>query len=93
MLTATNVTSLHWCPLSVNSALVSGQVVIKSQILAGGRGLGHFDTGLKGGVHIVHYSKAAELAKQMLGNRLITKQSGPQGKSVRYRHCCMEQDG
>lgn len=26
--------------------------VVKAQILAGGRGLGHFDNGFQGGVHI-----------------------------------------
>lgn len=31
----------------------SGEVVLKSQILAGGRGLGTFKNGFKGGVHIV----------------------------------------
>ena len=30
-----------------------GEVVLKSQVLAGGRGLGTFTNGLKGGVHIV----------------------------------------
>ena len=29
-------------------------VVIKAQVLAGGRGKGYFDTGLKGGVKIVY---------------------------------------
>jgi len=28
------------------------EYVIKAQILAGGRGKGHFDTGFKGGVHL-----------------------------------------
>jgi len=28
------------------------EFVIKAQILAGGRGKGHFDTGFKGGVHL-----------------------------------------
>lgn len=28
------------------------EYVIKAQVLAGGRGLGHFDNGFKGGVHI-----------------------------------------
>ena len=28
-------------------------VVIKAQVLAGGRGKGHFDNGLQGGVHLV----------------------------------------
>ena len=31
----------------------SGEVVVKSQILAGGRGLGTFTNGFQGGVHIV----------------------------------------
>ena len=30
-----------------------GEVVVKSQVLAGGRGLGTFKNGFKGGVHIV----------------------------------------
>lgn len=59
-----------------------GQVVVKSQILAGGRGLGTFKGGLKGGVHIVEASKALDLAKQMLGDTLVTKQTGPAGKPV-----------
>ena len=29
-------------------------VVVKAQVLAGGRGKGHFDSGLKGGVKIVY---------------------------------------
>jgi succinyl-CoA synthetase beta subunit len=58
------------------------QVVVKSQILAGGRGLGKFTNGLQGGVHIVHADKAMDLAKQMLGETLVTKQSGPAGKPV-----------
>lgn len=28
-------------------------IVIKAQVLAGGRGKGHFDTGLQGGVHLI----------------------------------------
>jgi succinyl-CoA synthetase beta subunit len=58
------------------------EVVIKSQILAGGRGLGQFKNGFKGGVHIVPISKAKETAEKMLGNVLVTKQSGEQGKPV-----------
>lgn len=30
-----------------------GEVVLKSQVLAGGRGLGKFTSGLQGGVHVV----------------------------------------
>ena len=36
----------------------AAQVVVKSQILAGGRGLGKFTNGFQGGVHIVHKDKA-----------------------------------
>ncbi len=36
-----------------------GEVVLKSQVLAGGRGLGSFTNGLKGGVHIVKARTAA----------------------------------
>lgn len=28
-------------------------MVIKAQVLAGGRGKGHFDSGLQGGVHLI----------------------------------------
>ena len=59
------------------------EVVIKSQILAGGRGLGTFKFGgFKGGVHIVKNEMARETAEKMLGNVLVTKQSGPEGKPV-----------
>ena len=58
------------------------EVVIKSQILAGGRGLGTFTNGFKGGVHVIKTTQVAEYAGKMLGNRLVTKQSGPEGKPV-----------
>jgi succinyl-CoA synthetase beta subunit len=58
------------------------QVVIKSQILAGGRGLGSFTNGLKGGVHVIKTSEVAQYAGKMLGGTLVTKQSGPEGKPV-----------
>ncbi|RVW53796.1 Succinate--CoA ligase [ADP-forming] subunit beta, mitochondrial [Vitis vinifera] len=58
------------------------ELVVKSQILAGGRGLGTFKSGLKGGVHIVKTDQVEELAGKMLGQILVTKQTGPQGKVV-----------
>jgi len=58
------------------------EVVIKSQILAGGRGLGTFTNGFKGGVHVIKTPQVAEYAGKMLGNRLVTKQSGAEGKPV-----------
>ena len=59
--------------------------VIKSQIHAGGRGAGHFKDSFneKGGVQIVNdIDAAAFIATSMMGNTLITKQTGPQGKKV-----------
>lgn len=38
------------------------QMVVKSQILAGGRGLGTFKNGLKGGVHIVKKEQVEDIA-------------------------------
>ena len=57
-------------------------VVIKSQILAGGRGLGKFTNGLQGGVHIIPTSEVKDYASKMLGGTLVTKQSGAAGKPV-----------
>lgn len=59
------------------------RVIIKSQIHAGGRGKGVFLNGLKGGVKIC--SNSAEVyayAKAMLGQVLVTNQTGPQGRMV-----------
>lgn len=58
------------------------EVVIKSQILAGGRGLGTFTNGFQGGVHVIPSAKVEEYARSMLGGTLVTKQSGPAGKPV-----------
>lgn len=60
----------------------NNEIVLKSQIYAGGRGLGTFKNGLQGGVHICSVNKAIELAKQMLNQTLVTKQTGPAGKPV-----------
>jgi len=57
--------------------------VIKAQILAGGRGLGTFANGFQGGVHVVTMpGQARELASKMLGQTLVTKQTGPEGRLV-----------
>eukprot|EP01026_Neomeris_dumetosa_P037211 TRINITY_DN30124_c0_g1_i13.p1 TRINITY_DN30124_c0_g1~~TRINITY_DN30124_c0_g1_i13.p1 ORF type:complete len:424 (-),score=73.10 TRINITY_DN30124_c0_g1_i13:207-1478(-) len=60
----------------------AGEVVIKSQILAGGRGLGTFKSGFQGGVHVCNTQDAMQIAKNMLGGTLVTKQSGANGKPV-----------
>ncbi|EIE19389.1 succinate-CoA ligase beta chain [Coccomyxa subellipsoidea C-169] len=69
-------------PAAKKMADAEGQVVVKSQILAGGRGLGKFKSGLQGGVHICSVDEAPKLAEQMLGQVLVTKQTGPAGKPV-----------
>ena len=60
--------------------------VVKAQIHAGGRGKGSFKeaaAGEKGGVRIAKSLDEAELfAKQMLGNTLVTVQTGENGKQV-----------
>eukprot|EP00088_Acartia_fossae_P004262 TRINITY_DN11817_c0_g1_i1.p2 TRINITY_DN11817_c0_g1~~TRINITY_DN11817_c0_g1_i1.p2 ORF type:complete len:431 (-),score=142.67 TRINITY_DN11817_c0_g1_i1:307-1572(-) len=59
------------------------EYVIKAQVLAGGRGKGHFDNGFKGGVHLTtDPSKVPDLCTSMIGNRLITKQTPPEGIPV-----------
>jgi len=56
-------------------------VVVKSQVLAGGRGKGTFANGFQGGVHIVKTpEEAADVSGKMIGNTLITKQTGEKGK-------------
>lgn len=69
-------------PAAQRMANDQGEVVVKSQILAGGRGLGTFKNGFKGGVHIVKADQAEETARKMLGQTLVTKQTGPGGKPV-----------
>lgn len=54
----------------------STDVVVKAQVLSGGRGKGSFTSGLKGGVKICYTpEEAKKTAEQMLGYDLITKQA------------------
>jgi succinyl-CoA synthetase beta subunit len=69
------------------AATLAGPVfVVKAQIHAGGRGAGKFkdDPGGKGGVRLVRSPQeaAAETAK-MLGQVLVTKQTGVKGREVK----------
>jgi succinyl-CoA synthetase beta subunit len=58
-------------------------VAVKSQIHAGGRGKGTFKSGFKGGVKICKTAdEVHEMAKAMLGQVLVTKQTGPEGRRV-----------
>jgi len=55
---------------------IGGTAVVKAQIHAGGRGKG-------GGVKIAKdHAEAAEIARKMLGMRLVTHQTGPEGRIV-----------
>ncbi len=60
--------------------------VVKSQIHAGGRGKGKFKeaaAGEKGGVRLAKsVDEVKQFAKEMLGNTLVTIQTGPAGKQV-----------
>jgi succinyl-CoA synthetase beta subunit len=57
--------------------------VVKAQIHAGGRGKGTFTDGFKGGVKIAKTrDEAIDFAKRMLGNTLVTKQTGAAGRKV-----------
>src|SRR5438270_11090490 len=59
------------------------EVVVKAQIHAGGRGKGTFTNGFKGGVHVCKSpEEAREIAAKMLGQTLVTHQTGPAGRVV-----------
>ena len=63
--------------------LPDGPVVVKSQIHAGGRGKGTFTDGFKGGVKVCKTkAEAREMATKMLGNTLVTLQTGAAGRKV-----------
>lgn len=56
---------------------LGGRVVVKAQIHAGGRGKA-------GGIRLADSpQRAQELAREMLGMKLVTPQTGPQGREVR----------
>ncbi|HRG54838.1 MAG TPA: succinate--CoA ligase subunit beta, partial [Lacunisphaera sp.] len=65
------------------SQLPEGPTMVKSQIHAGGRGKGTFTDGYKGGVKFCKTkADAKEVAGKMLGNTLVTIQTGPAGRKV-----------
>ena len=78
-----------WTPEEAEAAArkLPGPVyVVKSQIHAGGRGKGRFKElgpDAKGGVRLAKSVDAVrENAEEMLGNTLVTVQTGPDGKQV-----------
>merc|ERR1711863_168721 len=59
----------------------TNDLVVKAQVLAGGRGKGSFKGGYKGGVKLVYSPEEVEESAQgMIGDFLITKQTGAEGR-------------
>ncbi|XP_048712896.1 succinate--CoA ligase [GDP-forming] subunit beta, mitochondrial isoform X2 [Caretta caretta] len=70
--------------LEAAKRLKATEIVLKAQILAGGRGKGVFNSGLKGGVHLTKDPKVVgQLAEQMIGYNLATKQTPKDGVKVK----------
>ena len=67
----------------VQAQKMSGKVVLKCQVHAGGRGKGYLTSGLKGGVQICNnLEDVRNYSKQMLGYNLITIQTPKDGLPV-----------
>jgi succinyl-CoA synthetase beta subunit len=78
-------TTLEEATAAIEKLFAEGnsRVVVKSQIHAGGRGKGVFKDGFEGGVHLADSAEdAIAKAGAMLGNVLVTKQTGEKGKLV-----------
>ena len=74
---------------SIAKQIGTDDMVIKAQVLAGGRGKGSFDNGLKGGVRVIYSSTEAKMfADQMIGHKLITKQTGAAGRLCNSVYIC-----
>ena len=67
----------------IAKSLNTSELVIKAQIHAGGRGKGTFTSGFKGGVHLIKTpEEVRDMAAKMLGQTLVTAQTGEVGKLV-----------
>src|SRR5947199_797529 len=63
--------------------IAPAEIVVKAQIHAGGRGKGTFANGFKGGVHVCRTpEEARDIAGKMLGQTLVTHQTGAAGRVV-----------
>lgn len=61
--------------------LQTENLVLKAQVLAGGRGKGTFKNGFKGGVRLVFSPEEAEQTSgKMINQTLVTKQTGAAGR-------------
>ena len=68
---------------SIARSLPCNSFVVKAQVHAGGRGKGHFKDGYKSGVHLVKTpGQVKGVATRMIGNTLVTHQTGLEGKPV-----------
>ena len=68
---------------AVAKEIGGGNYVVKAQVHAGGRGKGTFKNGFQGGVHLDgDPAKIGEIAGQMIGQTLVTKQTGEEGLSL-----------
>jgi len=66
---------------SIARSLPCNSFVVKAQVHAGGRGKGSFKDGFKSGVHLVKTpAQVRDVASRMIGNHLVTHQTGPEGK-------------
>jgi succinyl-CoA synthetase beta subunit len=83
------VCALFYFLIAFAYVLDDADLVVKAQTLAGGRGKGVFDTGFRSGVHIcTSAEEVREVSRQMLGHRLITAQTGKEGKPVNVVYIC-----
>ncbi|MBN3271124.1 SUCB1 ligase, partial [Polyodon spathula] len=74
---------------SVAKEIGSKDLVVKAQVLAGGRGKGTFEGGLKGGVKIVFSpEEARDVSAKMIGKKLFTKQTGEKGRICNQVFIC-----
>ncbi len=68
----------------IAASLNTQNLVIKAQVHAGGRGKGTFKNGFKGGVHLCKTpAEIRNSASKMLGETLVTHQTGEEGRVVR----------
>lgn len=69
---------------AIANELGTNNLVIKAQIHAGGRGKGTFKSGFQGGVHLAEKAEQIrEYAEKILGEVLVTKQTGDEGREVK----------
>lgn len=68
----------------IAASLNTQDLVVKAQVHAGGRGKGTFKNGFKGGVHLCKTpAEIRDIAAKMLGQTLVTHQTGEEGRVVR----------